>query len=531
MKFRLSVGVTAVVAAVATVTACTSNSSPPSGSGSSPGGASAGQLTVAIGANPPSFDPAAQSSSSSMQIENMIVETLTRVGATGTVEPLLATSWRASANGLAWTFMLRSGVKFSDGEQFNATAVKFSLDRLLSPKTYDADVNVLSVIKSVNVVSPTEVTINLSSPYAALPSALSFAAAGIYAPKSATQAPNTTAKITKPIGTGPYEFTSYTPNSSVVLTANASYWGPKPAFKTQVFKIVPDPASQQALLESGGAQIITDPEPSDIDSLKSNPSYSVSFGDTSYVIQIVINTLSSYAPKLRNPMVREALNYAVDRNAIISKILFGAGKIVTGPLSSLEFGACDVGSPYNYDPAKAKQLLAAAGASGITVRMSSSNGRYPGDYQVAQAVAGYLRAVGVHVKLANPTDYPTYLASVFVAPGKATTDLSLDGWSTYFPDASQGLLEFKSGYWPPSGYNQSYWQNPTYNSLYVKGNTSSSPATREQAYCQAQKIVWHAAPSIWLYQLRSPLVTTSKITGVSIRSDSEINTIYARSTG
>ena len=160
--------------------------------------------------------------------------------------------------------------------------------------------------------------------------------------------------------------------------------------------------------------------------------------------------------------------------------------------------------------------------------MSSSNGRYPGDYQVAQAVAGYLRAVGVNVKLANPSDYPTYLSSIFVAPKKATTDLSLDGWGTYFPDANQGLLEFKSNYWPPQGYNQSYWQNAAYNKDYVKGNTVSSASARQQAYCAAQHIVWQAAPAIWLYQLRSPLVTTSSVTGISIRSDSEINTVYAK---
>jgi len=529
MRLKSSLYASAAVILAAVVAACSSGGSSPSAGGSSSGG-STSQLTVAIGANPPSFDPAAQSSSSSMQIENMVVETLTRVAPDGTVEPLLATSWKVAPNGLSWTFMLRSGVKFSNGEPFNAAAVKFNLDRLLSPKTYDADVNVLNVIKSVDVVSPTEVKINLSSPYAALPSALSFAAAGIVAPNSVTQAPNTMAKVVKPVGTGPYTFVSYTPNSSVTLARNDSYWGAKPTYKTQVFKIVPDPASQEALLKSGGAQIITDPEPSDITALKADSSYTVAFGDTSYVIQIVINTLSSYAPKLRNPLVRQALNYAVDRNAIISKILFGGGKLLTGPLSSLEFGACDVGSPYTYDPAKAKQMLAAAGATGMTVRMASSNGRYPGDYQVAQAVAGYLRAVGVKVKLANPTDYPTYLSSIFVAPSKATTDLSLDGWSTYFPDASQGLLEFKSNYWPPAGYNQSYWQNASYNSLYDNGNTNSSPEARKQAYCAAQKIVWRAAPSIWLYQLRSPLVMSAGITGVTIRSDSEINTIYARPT-
>lgn len=524
---RYSAMATATALALA-LAACSSSSSSGSGNSSTSTSASAGQLTIAIGANPPTLDPAAQSSSSSMQIENMIVQELTYVGSSGTVQPLLATSWKVAPNGLSWTFNLRSGVKFSDGEPFNADAVKFSLDRLLNPSTYNADVNVLSVIKSVDVLSPTQVQIDLSSPYAALPAALSFAAAGIVAPKSVTEAPNTMAKVVKPVGTGPYTLANFTPNSSVTLSANPSYWGTKPTYQTQVFKIVTDSASQEALLRSGQAQVITDPELSDLTALKADSSYSVTFGDTSYVIQIVINTMSSYAPQLKNPLVRQALNYAVNRNAIISNILFGAGSLLTGPLSPLEFGACAAGAPYTYDPAKAKQLLAQAGATGMTVRMASSNGRYPGDYQVAQAVAGYLEAVGVKVKLANPTDYPTYLASIFVAPSKATTDLSLDGWSTYFPDASQGLLEFKSNYWPPSGYNQSYWQNSTYNSLYDQGNTVSNPAARQQAYCSAQKIVWQAAPSIWLYQLRSPLVTAADISGITIRSDSEIDTTYAQ---
>ena len=216
------------------------------------------------------------------------------------------------------------------------------------------------MIKSVDVIDAQHVRINLSAPYAALPSALSFAAAGIVAPKSVTQAPNTMAKIVKPVGTGPYKFVSFTQNSSVIVTRNNSYWGPKPSYAEQVFKIVPDSSTQQALLTSGGAQVITDPALSSLASLQSNPSYKVSFGDTSYVIQVVINTLSSFAPKLRNPMVRQALNYAVDRNAIISKILFGGGKLLTGPLSPVEFGACTAGAPYTYDPAKAKKLLASA---------------------------------------------------------------------------------------------------------------------------------------------------------------------------
>jgi peptide/nickel transport system substrate-binding protein len=268
---RYSAMATATALALA-LAACSSSSSSGSANGNSSTSTSAGQLTIAIGANPPTLDPAAQSSSSSMQIENMIVQELTYVGSSGTVQPLLATSWKVAPNGLSWTFNLRSGVKFSDGEPFNADAVKFSLDRLLNPSTYNADVNVLSVIKSVDVLSPTQVQIDLSSPYAALPAALSFAAAGIVAPKSVTEAPNTMAKVVKPVGTGPYTLANFTPNSSVTLSANPSYWGTKPAYQTQVFKIVTDSASQEALLRSGQAQVITDPELSDLTALKADSS-------------------------------------------------------------------------------------------------------------------------------------------------------------------------------------------------------------------------------------------------------------------
>lgn len=532
MRARPMIATAALAALLAGCTTGSKSASPPAGTGSSGSGSSApsssAQLVVAVGANPPSFDPAAQASSSSMQIMNMIVETLTYTDATGKAQPLLATSWSAAPDGLSWTFHLRTGVTFSDGEPFDAQAVQFNLDRLLNPSTYQADVNVLSVIKSVDVVDASTVRINLASKYAALPAALSFAAAGIAAPKSVTESPNTAAKVVKPVGTGPYVFGSFTANSQVTVTRNPHYWGTEPYYATQVFKIVPDAASQEALLKSGGAQVITSPEPSDLTALQNDSSYQVSFGDTTYIIQMPINTTSKSAPKLADPRVRQALNYAIDRATIISKILFGAGKEPSGPLSTLEFGACDMSDPYTYDPAKAKALLQAAGAEGMTLRMMSSNGRYPGDYQVAEAVKGYLTAVGLKVTLANPTDYSTYLSAIYVAPDKATTDLSLDGWGTYFPDANQGLLEFKSDYFPPSGYNQSYWQDAQYNSDYVAGNEATDPAARQASYCSAQKILWAAAPAIWLYQLQSPVVTVKGLSGVTIRSDSEVDTRFAR---
>jgi peptide/nickel transport system substrate-binding protein len=186
------------------VAACGGASSATTTSSSNAAKQPAGTLVIAQGTNVDSLDPAAQVSVSVYPIVMQMVESLTKQDPDGSIKPLLASSWQMASDGLSWTFTLHPNVKFSDGESFDANAVKFSIDRLLSPTTYKALPSTLTVIKQTVAVDATHVRFDLKSVYTALPNVLALPAAGIIAPNSVTVPPNTMAKVVQPVGTGAY---------------------------------------------------------------------------------------------------------------------------------------------------------------------------------------------------------------------------------------------------------------------------------------------------------------------------------------
>lgn len=468
-----------------------------------------GTLTVAHGVDIASLDPQTVQTSAIMGILTMMVETLTELTPEGTIEPLLATSWDISDDGLVYTFTLREGVSFSDGEPFNAEAVKFSLERLISPDTVSGAPNVLAVIDTVDVIDDLHVAVNLKSAFPPLISALSLTLAAIVSPTSASTAPNSPEQIVEPVGTGPYVLKELAAGDHLTVTANPDYWGTLPSFAEQIFLVVPEASSRIALLRSGGADVAINPSAVELPAMEQDAALSVVVADTAYVTQIVINNVT-----VDDPTIRRALNYAVDRQQIIDSILFGAGSLLDSPVPNLVEGHCAVDDWYDYDPDLARQLLAEAGASDLSLTMVSPEGRYLQDYAVAEAVAGMFRAVGVTVDLANPLDWPTYLSEVMVPPEEATSDLRLLGWGTLYNEASQSLLQFQSDQWPPNGFNATYSNDPEYDPLVAAANTTIDEAARFDLYCQAQNEITPDAPTVWLYSQAQLIVSTSDVKGV-----------------
>ncbi|TMC08273.1 MAG: ABC transporter substrate-binding protein [Chloroflexi bacterium] len=488
-------------------------------------------LTVAIGIDPDTLDPAAQTTTTAAQIVDMMAETLVTMDSTGKLQPLLATTWQQASDGMSWTFTLRSGVKFSDGTPFNAAAVKFNFDRLLSPTTFKSQPGVLggkTGIDHVVAVDDTHVQFFLKSQFSPFAAALTQTNSAIISPASVNVAPNKPEVITQPVGTGPYVFKERVASDHITMTANKNYWGTTKAnYDTQVYKIVPEAASREALVKSGGADVVVAPPANDLPALQNDPSVHVILGPSDRTIQIVINTQDATQPLLQKPEVRQALNYAIDKNAIIKTVMFGAATPLSGPMANSVFGYCQTGN-YNYDPNKAKSMLQAAGASGMSVKLVSPTGRYVQDIQVANAVAGYLRDVGLKVDGPGTVDWPTYVATyASVPPALAKTDLHLLGWAPAYLDASQSLQQFYSTQIPPAGLESSYYKNPQVDALIAKGNSGTDQNQRAQDYCNAAKMVWSDAPWIFLYNQKYPFVTTSKVTGVTGLPNEKFVTTWA----
>jgi len=364
------------------------------------------------------------------------------------------------------------------------------------------------------VVDDSHVKITLKTPLAPFVAALTQTQAAIISPASVNVAPNKPSVITQPVGTGPYKFQERVAGDHITMSANKDYWGTKPNYDTQIYKVVPEAASREALVKSGGADVIVLPPANDIPSLQADSTLQVILGPSDRTVQVIINTVDTTQPLLQKPEVRQALNYAIDKNAIIKNVMFGAATPLNGPMATTLFGYCQTGT-YGYDPAKAKSMLQAAGAAGMSVKLVSPTGRYVQDIQVANAVAGYLRDAGLKVDGPGSADWPTYVATYAnVPPAQAKTDLSLLGWAPPYLDAQQQFEQFYSARIPPNGLESSYYKNPQVDALVEKANAGTNPNQRAQDYCSAAKMVWNDAPWIFLYNQKYPFVTTSKVTGV-----------------
>lgn len=483
------------------------------------------KLRIAIGADIDTFDPQAQVSVTVMQRLQQVVESLTVIDPKGDLKPQLATKWAAASDGMSWIFTLRQKVTFSDGEPFNAAAVKFSLDRINSPATLKAKPDALVNIASTQVIDPTHIKINLKTPYPALARAMSLPVGGILAPKATLKSPNSIEQVVAPVGTGPYIFKEIVKGDHLTLNLNPNYWGTKGTFKTQIWSVVPDANSRLALLKSNGADVILDPPGSQLASLGKDKSVKVELVNATNAVSLYFKEGPNNPPALSNPIVRQALSYAINKAQIIKVLTYGAAAPLKSPLPDWVFGSCNAGN-YGYDPVKARQMLLAAGASDLSIRMAAPNGRYLNDYAIGEAIAGDLRAVGVKVTLANPTDFPTYLNTIFTKPADTQIDAFMNGLGSVFLDGGHALRSYKTVSFPPGGFNGAYYSNPDFDSLMKIIDTQGVESVRKGLICDANKILVKDAVGVYLYALKVPVVMSSKVKGLVQNPAGLVNTSW-----
>lgn len=485
-----------------------------------------GTLTVAIGIDMDTLDPIGQTTTTVQNVVDMMCEALVTIDQKGRIRPLLAENWHVSKNSKVYTFNLRKGVKFHDGTPFNAHAAKINFDRMLDTSLKVPLRGLLSEIESVKVTGPHQITLHLKSAQAITPilGTLTGTTAAMVSPKSLNQYGNTRSLIKHPVGTGPYRFGEYMHGDHVTLHRNGAYWGRKAPYATQIMKIVPEAASREALIRAGQADVIILPPASDLPSLKQGATR-VLLAPSDRSVFIHINTVSTLQPHLTNKHVREALNYAVDKQAIIKSILFGSAVELQAPMPPMLFGYHKIGA-YPYNPSKAKALLKSAGASGMSVKLMSPTGRYTQDIQAASAIAGYLRNVGLKVDGPSTSDWPSYVGAVNKPPPN-DDELHLLGWAPGYLDALQQMEIYQGNQIPPAGLNTSYFNNPTVNRLLAQAAAQPNSAKRKLEYYQASKIVWEEAPSIFLWYQKFPIVHTTKVKGVSYLPNEKFQTVYA----
>jgi peptide/nickel transport system substrate-binding protein len=447
-----------------------------------------GTLTIAQGVDADTLDPQVTSSSAAWSIILNIYDTLITRDKEGKLQPGLAVSWR-SLNDTTWEIKLRPNVKFHNGEPMDAEAVKFSLLRVLDPNLKSVFATTLDTIARVEIVDPLTVRVVTKAPDPILPSRLSMQFGEILSPKYSNEVgPRGLAR--KPIGAGPYRFVSWERDEAITLEAVPDHWR-KPKIAKVIFKPIPEGSSRVAAIKTGAVDIAVAIPPIDF--------ASVNQGDKTFGINATSNrayllnmdTLT-FKP-FQDRRVRQAINYAIDKQAIIKNTLSGFGKPIATSVIPEAFGHNPNIKPYPYDPEKAKQLLAEAGyPNGFEVGFDTTSGRYPQDKEVAEVVSGQLAKVGIKVNV-QTFEWGAFYDGV---KAKKRAPIHNIGMSDELFDAEKTFsLHFKAGtIW-------SRWNNPEFDKLLDAARATMDEKARQQALWRAGQIQHDEAPMIFLYQI------------------------------
>jgi peptide/nickel transport system substrate-binding protein len=451
-----------------------------------PVAAAGGDAVFAYPDDPGSFDPTICSGQNCSRATEPLYEGLTRFDASVNVQPCLATSWE-NPDPQTWVFHLRQGVKFHDGSAMTADDVKYSLDRVLDPKTPGSNRPYYETIQEVQVVDPATVKLVLNRPYTPLLGALaSGTGAGIISKAwgEAQAAQGTTDFATAEMGTGPFKLTDYVSGDHFTFTKFADYWDTQPGINTITFKILSETAARVAALQAG----TVDYAPLDATSaaqLQGNTNVTV-YEIQGFTMPVSIHNLRR--KPYDDPRVRQAIAIGVDRQEVIQKVFNGkatlTGPVMTGfadwfiPVDQL---------PYTVDRAKAKSLLAEAGfPNGFSTKILGLNTAPYAD--VGVVYQAQLKEIGINADL-QQTEFTAWLDKIH----KFDYDTHVNGYGFNFdPDAIMGR-SFMCG----SSGNFPGYCDPKFDDLEKQLVATSDHAQRVKVALQMEQMLLADASFIW----------------------------------
>lgn len=435
-----------------------------------------------------------------------VVEPLVFFDPVGEFVPVLAESWEQTDD-TTWRFILRQGVTFHNGEPWDAEAAKFSIDEAIDPELEPWHRFATgSVLAGAEVVDEYTVDITTQAPTDSLPNVLT--AVDMVPPGYVGEDEQN--QNTAPVGTGPFTFGSYTPRSELVLARNDDYWGTAPSISDLTFRIIPERATRVAALQAGEVQVINALAPEDVTALEESGNTIASSGTT----RTVMIALRSDRGPLDDPLIRQAMNYAVDKEQIVSSLLGGIAEPLAGPLAPALPGALTDLGPYPYDPDRAAELLTEAGYDGEPITLAVGAGRYPNDDLVGLAINDQLTAAGFTIDYVA-TDY----SSMITETGKGadmTYDAWYQGWGASLLLSAEVLNAFFAG---EDASLPLFYENADFTAAMDAYVAASTDEEKEAALADAQRIVWEDAGGLFLYVPVDNLGLAPGVEGVPARFD------------
>jgi peptide/nickel transport system substrate-binding protein len=510
------------------------------GGGGTIGGGGGGGSTFVFGRGADSvcLDPINATDGESFRTTRQIFDSLLRFKpGSFDLAPSLATEIPEPENdGLSYTLKLRKGVKFHDGTEFNADAVKFNFDRWRDTKNpyhkgggsgtsefayysssfggFDDD----SVIQGVDVVDDYTVRFSLKEPFGPFIANLTMSPFAMASPEAIKK--NVDGFWKEPVGSGPYKFVTWERNSQIRVKANDDWWGSSlpasqgyggPHLKQVIIKSIPDNTQRVAALTGNQLNAADGLVPDDVPSVEDQQGFTVKFRPPNTIGYLAMN--NEKAP-FDDPQVRQAFNYAINIPQIVESVLRGQGQVASNYMPSLLKYFNKNIKPYPYDPDKAKQMLKDAGAANLKTDlwyMPIPRPYMPDAKSVAQVMQQDLEKVGVSAKLVTYS-WETYLTKT--SSGEHSTCLL--GWTgdNGDPDNFLNVLLNSASATPEDALNVAYYKNPKVDKLMEQGQTTVDDNERQKAYYQAQEIMHEDAPWVPIAYVTPPLAMQDTVKGL-----------------
>ena len=480
-------------------------------------------IVIGLVAEPVTMDPPQITDLNSARVTKRIFEGLVaqELGSYKLV-PGLAQSWDISKDGLTYTFKLRPNVKFHDGTPFNAEAVKFVFERQLNDKgpyyatgTYPYVKGFLGNVAGVEVLDAGTVQIKLKAPLAPFLQYLAHQSLFMFSPESLKKWGKDVVK--HPVGTGPFKLDAWEPGVRVVLARNDEYWGGAPKIRQAIYVPIVEAQARLVALKTGDIDLTMDVPPDSLDELRRDPNVVVAESNSSAVWYVMLNTRH---PILKDRRVRQALNHAVNKDAIIRDILRGTAIVSRGPMSPV-YGTFyeDNTARYPHDLDKARALLREAGHPNgfeLTFLVPESGSGMQSPVEMATVIQANLAQIGVRAKI-QTMEWGAYLRKYLEQP-----DMAEMSWNPSIGDPDHMMYMLLSSDRFPPAFNAGYYQNDRVDELLRRARTTVDEKARVPLYREAQKLVVEDAPWIFVDHGKQVIVHRKRVQGFKLHPNFDL---------
>lgn len=464
------------------------------------------KVVFTAGADFKSLDPAMHPSGTFDGLVQVApYDTLVYQAPDGKIEPSLATSWKFKSPTLI-EFKLRKGVKYHDGTPFKAADVKFNLERTINMKRSRWK-TFITMIKGVKVIDDSTIEMELKFPFGPILTNLAIPVASIASPTAIKKYGKDFRR--HPVGTGPFILEKWVPGEYARFKANPNYWGGKPKIDVLEFRPIPEASTRVLQLRAGEVQLAMFLPPSQLSDVEKDPKLEVLKNPLFRVIYVGMN---NKIKPFDNPLVRQAINYAVDTKTIVEKVMLGIGTPTRGPHGPAiwSYDPKFESMGYSYNPEKAKELLKKAGyPNGFEIDFWHPSGKYTADKVAAEAIQDQLAKVGIRARLRTGG---WGLVAPTIRNGKAP--IYFYGWGAMSGDPDMIFFnKFHSKNHGRKG-NYSRYSNPEVDKLVEAARQELDSKKRKQMYDNLAKMVLHDAPWLFFKQEVMLVGKSKKLKGV-----------------